>query len=322
MTADKHTRPIIISEQKHGLPYSKGLMASSMMATGLPPSQAYHAAMLVEERLREAGRENVSMADIDELGREVIAETVGDEQAARFARWQEVSKIDRPLVVLVGGTTGVGKSTVATGLAHRLGITRIVSTDSIREVMRSVFSEDIMPLLYESSFTAFKRLRVPLPKGVDPVIVGFREQTEIVMTGVSAIIRRATQEGLRIIVEGVHVVPGRIPVASGDREVIVPMLIDVSDEHLHRSHFYLREFETEGYRPFRRYRANFQAIRQIGAHLLAEAEREGMPVIDSRQLDMTIRAALEQVMSTVMPADGDKKDLKDPKGHKVTTSKG
>jgi len=36
--------------------------------------------------------------------------------------------------VLIGGTTGTGKSTVASEVAHRLGITRVTSTDFIREV--------------------------------------------------------------------------------------------------------------------------------------------------------------------------------------------
>ena len=70
-----------------------------------------------------------------------------------------------PLIVLIGGTTGVGKSTIATEVAHRLGITRIVSTDSIREVMRGIFSQDLMPAIYESAFNAWRGLRVPVPAG-------------------------------------------------------------------------------------------------------------------------------------------------------------
>jgi 2-phosphoglycerate kinase len=317
MRADQgHIRPIIISEQKHGLPYSKGLMASSMMATGLSPAKAYEAATMIEDRLREQDRLDVSLADLQKLAHEVLVDTAGEELAERYERWQAAAaNVNRPLIVLIGGTTGVGKSTVATGLAHRLGITRIVSTDSIREVMRSIFSEELMPLLYESSFTAFKQLRVPLPKSAEPVIVGFREQTEIVMTGVAAIMRRAADEGLHMIVEGVHLVPGRIPMEFDKRAVIVPMIIDVADEHAHRSHFYLREFETEGYRPFQRYRANFEAIRQIGAHLVCEAERESVPVLDSRQLDSTIKAALEQVMRAAMPQDKDDKGARERAVH-------
>ena len=45
-----------------------------------------------------------------------------------------------PVIVLIGGTTGTGKSTVASEVAYRLGITRVTSTDFIRETMRAFLS--------------------------------------------------------------------------------------------------------------------------------------------------------------------------------------
>ena len=50
-----------------------------------------------------------------------------------------------PLVLLVGGATGTGKSTITTEVAHRLGITRVTSTDFVRQTMRAFFSEAFMP---------------------------------------------------------------------------------------------------------------------------------------------------------------------------------
>ena len=64
----------------------------------------------------------------------------GERYAKNFVRWREVERLDVPLVILIGGATGVGKSTIATQLAARLGIVRVVATDAIREVMRAMFS--------------------------------------------------------------------------------------------------------------------------------------------------------------------------------------
>jgi 2-phosphoglycerate kinase len=52
MTNDPKGTQILISDQDTGLPYSKGLMASQVMVTGLPPMRAYQVAEAVEERLR------------------------------------------------------------------------------------------------------------------------------------------------------------------------------------------------------------------------------------------------------------------------------
>ena len=49
----QNPRYIVISDAEHALPYSKGLMASSIMATGLPPARAFHVAERIEERLHQ-----------------------------------------------------------------------------------------------------------------------------------------------------------------------------------------------------------------------------------------------------------------------------
>ena len=58
-----------------------------------------------------------------------------------------------PRLLLIAGATGVGKSTVSVGLAHRLGITRVLSTDAIREIMRVADEERLHPALHRSSFS-------------------------------------------------------------------------------------------------------------------------------------------------------------------------
>jgi 2-phosphoglycerate kinase len=211
-----------------------------------------------------------------------------------------VSRLDRPLVVLIGGTTGVGKSTIATEVAHRLGITRISSTDSIREVMRGIFSEDLMPAIYQSAFNAWKGLRVPVPHGANPVIVGFREQTAVVTSGVKSLIDRAVLEGTSMVIEGVHLVPGYLDPRGFENARVVQIVIGVDDEQSHLSHFYIREVQTEGNRPLQRYRAGFEDIRILGAYIEDLAREHGIPVIYSHQLDRTVADVLEHVVSVAI----------------------
>src|SRR5207245_2949169 len=151
---------------------------------------------------------SVTSAELAEVAIEVIGEVAGERYATNFVRWREIENLDVPLVILIGGATGVGKSTIATQLAARLGIVRLVATDAIREVMRAMFTEELMPTLYTSSFNADEALREPPPRAADKVIVGFREQTAAVTAGINALIRRAAEEGTSVIIEGAHVVPG------------------------------------------------------------------------------------------------------------------
>ena len=302
--------PIIINDQKHGLPMSKGLLAQSFTATGLSPALAYGAAQRVQDELRASGRYELTLAELQAHAAGVLAAVGGEAVATRYVRLNEVSRLDRPLVVLIGGTTGVGKSTIAAEVAHRLGITRIVSTDSIREVMRGIFSRDLMPALYESTFNAWRGLRVPIPHGVSPVIVGFREQAAVVSTGVKALIDRAVVEGVSIVLEGIHVVPGYIDPSQFTNASVVQLLIAVEDQDAHRSHFYIREVQTEGTRPFERYRANFTNIRLLGDYIEELAQEHGVPVVYSHQLDRTVAEVLESIVDSVI---GENEVTADPK---------
>ncbi|XP_074284956.1 P-loop NTPase domain-containing protein LPA1 homolog 2-like [Silene latifolia] len=68
------------------------------------------------------------------------------------------------MTVLLCGTSGCGKSTLSSLLGSRLGITTVVSTDSIRHMMRSFVDEKQNPLLWASTYHAGEFL--------DPVAVG------------------------------------------------------------------------------------------------------------------------------------------------------
>lgn len=291
------SRHIVISDKEGALPYSKGLMASSLMATGLPPARAFHVAELIEDRLHETGVDEITRRELTELAERTLAEEEGDRYARSYVRWQVINRLDRPLVILLGGATGVGKSTLATQLAGRLGITRVIPTDAIREVMRAMLSEDLVPALHSSSFDADRVVRRPLPRQEsDPLLVGFREQALTVAVGIRALARRAVLERTHLIIEGVHALPNALERQEfADSAVVVPILVTVEDEELHRSHFVSRAAEA-GRRNVARYFDYFAHIRAIQDYLRSIAAEHGTPVVPSYSLDATLAQVIELVV--------------------------
>lgn len=292
-------KPIMISGKKHSLPFSKGMLAGSIMATGLAPARSYRIAQQIEDALRESGVFQIAIPDLDVMVTDLLSKTYGEAYAGNYRHWRRLGKLDKPVIILVGGTTGVGKSTIASELAHRLGIVRISSTDSIREVMRSQFSKELMPALYGSSFTAWKLLRFPLPKSADPVIVGFTEQCELVTIGVEAIIERAINEGVNMVVEGAHLLPGFIKPEYRERAFIVELVVAVNAEEQHRTHFFVREMEGAKERPSDKYVANFENIRKIQSYIKRLAKEYNVPVFGSYNLDQTIAKILRYVLDAI-----------------------
>ena len=266
----------------HGLPYSKGLMAQSLSATGMAPERAFDLARVVERRLADGRVERIGAGELGDLTEGVLSEEEGEVWLRRFRHWRRLDRLERPLVVLIGGTTGVGKSTVATMLAARLGITRVIATDVIRQVLRAFFTHGAMPSVHHSAFEA---------GGVE----GYRDQAGQVATGIAAIMQRAADESKPVVVEGVHVVPGTIAGDLRGRCAVVEALVTVSDPELHRGHFSHRP----GSRPPGRYLERFADIRVLQDHLTECAHAESVAVIENENADDTLAQLMQLVLDTV-----------------------
>ena len=285
----RHTEPLPLGGD--GVPYSKGLMARTLTAVGVPAIRAHELARRVDEDLRSRGE---TVADLDR-----IEELAGDDDVtmARLRRYFALRELDLPVIVLLGGATGTGKSTVATELAHRLGITRVTSTDFIRQTMRAFFSRDFMPSIHFSSFEAGEALREP-EEADDPAIAGFLDQSRNVLAGVHASLDRALEEGWSMVLEGVHLVPGLVePPPDADQAVVARCILEIEDPAVHETHFYVRDTSSDGVRPVARYLDRFAEIRRIQDELVARARRENVPVIESANVDQAVMRVLDLVLA-------------------------
>ncbi len=290
---------ILVKGQHLNLPFSKGLLAQSLQASGLEPSAAYEVSREIESLLARRGLQEIKR---DEL-RRVIYETIVRKYDAKFAEryllWRYFKAPDKPLVILFGGATGAGKSTVATEVAHRLGIQRILATDTVRQIMRTMVSRDLLPAIHYSSYEAW-RGRVSI--GVDPdtaVIEAFREQATRILVGVRAMIERAIHENFSMIVEGVHLVPGLAQLERfADDAYIVPLVISTLDREAYLGRFPIRQRESEN-RTSERYRQNFENILKIQDYILEMAEHYDIPIIENLHLDQTVASILTVITNAL-----------------------
>jgi 2-phosphoglycerate kinase len=236
---------------------------------------------------------------LDRLG-ELAAELIGEEEAARTVRRLQqldaLARHEEPLLLLIGGATGTGKSTIATEAAHRLGITRVTSTDFIRQTMRTFFSRDFMPSVHYSSFEAQLALtRAEEEESGDAALLGFLDQTRNVLVGVNAALDRAATERWSTVLEGVHLVPGMLDTGYPNASV-VQCVVAIEDENLHRSHFWVRDYATEGLRPLEKYLDSLPQIREIQDYIVERARRHDVPVIYNDSFDRALGDVLDLVL--------------------------
>lgn len=142
------------------------------------------------------------------------------------------------VVIVLCGTSGTGKSTLAALLSARLGLSASLSSDSVRSALRTLAPD---PLLTASSYSCGALVRADLPG--DPRIRGFLAQCEPVAAGVERALAAAVARRESIVLEGVHLRPSwaaEQALRYGDRAVVLPFLVSITNERKHAERFAVR----------------------------------------------------------------------------------
>lgn len=305
-------------------PFSRGLLATSIHAAGLDLDRAYRLVTELEAELRREGVGELASQELARRTAELIERFEGAEVGRRYRLVRRLHRLPRPLVIYVGGASGTGKSTLSLELAPLLRIYRVSSTDTIRQVMRMVFSPQILPGLHTSSFeiaSASSALATDELPGLSEeadfsrrLLASFEEQSIRVGVGVRAVVERAIAENMSILVEGVHLYPPLVPFGDLEGAIYqVPLMLVTPDVELHRSRFLGRA--RLGGRLAERYLENFNSIRSIHDFLIHQAETHDVPLVDTSYdeppLARTLRL-ITGVLQSRLPALGEAQEMSVP----------
>jgi 2-phosphoglycerate kinase len=209
------------------------------------------------------------------------------ERRVRIRRWMRTS--GQPLVVAVGGSSGVGKSSISQEVADRLGISVVISTDQVRAIIRSVINPDLFPALSQSSFSAAKMLKSNLTG--NRLLFAYEEQARIVQHGTVALARRSVKEGQQVMINGVHIVPGLQTVEADFPLLTYVLTVGSAEEHRGR---FIKRF-LEGDRKPTEYLERMDAIRELDDYIVEQCHRHGVQVITSTTFDGTVLDLMDAV---------------------------
>jgi 2-phosphoglycerate kinase len=292
--------PATITVSGHGResPFSKGILSQSLLAAAIDPNDAFDVAREIEQDLIARGTTRIDRRELRRLSYETLKSRLGPQIADRYLVWRVFQEPDRPVILLLGGTAGAGKTSLALEVARRLGIRRVVSTDAIRQVMRIMLSRELVPAVHASSYDAYKVLAHGT-KADDPVVEGFRSQAQIVSVGVRAMMDRAIAENASVIIDGVSIVPGLIDLdAYRDRAEVVFLLVATLEPEVFRSRFASRAMGQRMRAPHR-YLEHLDSILRIQDHLLELADSFHVPIVDNKQFDRSVLSIIRHLIETL-----------------------
>jgi 2-phosphoglycerate kinase len=291
-------RPVFVTGEGAHSPFSKGVLSQSLLAAAVEPNDAFDVAREIEAQLVGSGVEKIEREDLRRLAHRMVERKLGERPAERYRVWRNFQASERPLILLLGGTSGVGKTALAQEVAHRLGISRTSSTDAIRQVMRIMLSKALVPAIHASSYEAHEVLP-ELPGEEDPVVAGFRAQAATVSVGVRAMMDRAVEENTSLLLDGVSVAPGLIDLgAYADSAFVIFLLVATLDEDAFRARFAARGRDAVRRAPHR-YIEKLDAILRIQDYLLELAEAHDVPIVDNVSFDACVLSILRHVTETL-----------------------
>ncbi len=275
-------------------PFSKGIMSRSLNVADIGIKRAHQLATDIEDYLIRNNITEISSKDLADVVLNHL-ESVDPKIAVKYKNWRSLRISKKPLIILIGGASGVGTSSMAFELANRLRLKNLISTDMIREVMRKIVSKELSPVIHKSSFDAYESIRTPSVR-VNPVIEGFISHVEVVNIGIEAIIERSVKEGISTIIEGVHVVPGFIRKDLIEDNNIIIFTLTVDDEESHKQRFYSRCRQPWVKRSLERYMNNFDTIRKTQDFLVEQANINNTRVINNRDINETIDLMVSDIL--------------------------
>ena len=284
-----------VGGKKYREPFSKGILSKSLIRSDVESDKAYEIASEIEDSIQKDGNEIIAVTDLIRTVR-LRLEEEDPKLAKRYVLWKQIRRSKDPLIILIGGASGIGTSSISFELASRLGIKNLLSTDMIREVMRKMVSKELCPTLFESSYTAEEALKTPAPPEFDKTLLGFKDHVETVNVGLTGVIERSMKEGISIVIEGVHIVPGFIDEELLNHSNVYLFVLALSDEEIHKGRFYSRCRQLWARRPLKRYLKNFTSIRKTHDYIVGVADKNDIPVIENIDITTTVDEMIEHII--------------------------
>lgn len=295
---------ILVHTPTRSEPFSVGLLAHSLESCAIDPELALEGARMVYASLQKTGHREINHKTLRKVIYLCLKEHCSEEAADRYLSWRRFENSGDPLIVLIGGVTGSGKSTISSEVAYRMDIGRIQSTDMMREIIRAYLTPEAVPTLGYSSFEAWRGLAAPAdePAGgaENPVIAGFLSQFVTMKPALHAAIARAVKERHDLIIEGVHIAPSLMDLADAQRStLVVPLMLATMERAALEKQLKRRGREKSG-RQASRYLSHIDDIWELQSYLLSEADNAGIPIITNWHIETTVREILNLIMAKVM----------------------
>lgn len=237
---------------------------------------------------------------------------------------KEITQRNQSFTVLLGGTSGTGKSTLASLLATRLRLTTVLPTDSVRHILRAFTSKEESPCAFVSTYQAGDALTPEVIEELSvatdgvmsanrlhkrKILRGYKQQSDLVLEKLDKVLTMFERRKQSLVVEGVHLNTDQMAELVRRHPTCVPFVIYISNEHKHRERFAVRARHMTIDPQENKYIKYFDNIRIIQRHLCKHADKYLIPKIDNTNVDRSIATIQSTLIRVLRKLDRGEKIL-------------
>ena len=162
---------------------------------------------------------------------------------------------NRTEIILIGGATGTGKSSISFKIMKKNNIIHKIGTGFIREMSKCFFTKKKYLEVYKHSFETNNKNKF------DNLYL----QSKYIKSMIKKSINRAYKEGTSIIIEGVNIIPGLMEFNCVTQKII--MVVENEKKH------FKRIFQNTTHTKRKIAKSDFKKIRSIQKILMEKAKK-------------------------------------------------
>ena len=211
----------------------------------------------------------------------------------KYNQLWEKSQLCWPVVIMIGGYAGTGKSTLAQIISRYLNYLNLIPTGILRALVKDYISAQDNPALYYHTYDLHKLIPQKFSGKADREVTRlFLNQVKPLARGLTNLINFAASEKQLYLIEGNHIFPGFLP--KNEQVIQIEFYLKVSEPHQHRLMLggptHNRVLDDE----------QFQTGRILHDLIVNEAESQNKYVYEYNQAEGLALGLIEQTLKSYL----------------------
>jgi mevalonate-3-phosphate-5-kinase len=243
----------------------------------------------------------VNSSNIDEIEANLM--NYGKKYLRRFQIVKEYFNLTKqgkqrlPIIPLVIGMPGIGKTALAKELSTALNIGIVIGGDSLRTTIRQHISRKKNEIFFTSVYNTWKFFG---EKSAKTIIEGYKSQANVMNKTIERMIAdRGFRDGESMIIEYLHFLPSQFDEEVLEHPSLMPIILKITDKEIYERRIEDRAFYSHLRNSGKRLLSHIDVYLQMQDYLCKEANKFGLQIISINNFEDGFELALNYLIDRI-----------------------